>query len=85
VGGVFELFKEAGTQPLPFQTLNTGGVTEVSYHVDPMVGLPGGVPPEAEGKVWLEAKITAPPKVVVPSGFNVPLMILDDTFLRLVT
>ena len=53
------------TQVVPFQTLSVGGVVEVSYHSDPIVGGLGGVVPE----------VTPPPQPAVTQA--VPFQILS--------
>ncbi len=74
-----------GTQAEPFQTLRTGGVTPVSYQVEPCVGDVGALPLEAAGKVWPVAKLTMPPKVVVPSALRVPLATVEGGLRLVVT
>ncbi len=55
----------------------------VSYQVEPWVGDAGGNVLEADGKVWPVAKLTMPPKVVVPSALRVPLA-TEEAGLRMV-
>ena len=40
---------------------------------------------DADGKVWPVAKLTMPPKVVVPSAFRVPLATEEAEFRMVVT
>ena len=69
-----------GTHAVLFHTLKIGGVVLVSYQVAPIVGDVGDEVPEEAGKVWPEAKLTTPLKVVVPLAFKEPLMMPEAGF-----